>query len=382
MEYRQLGNTGKKVSAIGLGLEYVDFKPYEQVKETIDAALHAGVNIMDVFMPGLEVRENIAKALGKNRDKVMIQGHIGSTNINQQYDISRDMPIVKEYFETLLRLFGGYIDIGMLFFIDSEDDYKNVFETEFIEYAVHLKKQGDIGHIGFSSHSPERAIKAINTGIPEMMMFSVNPAFDMLPASEYVFDHSEKGFGVDLFNGLDPKRAELYALCEQKGIGITAMKPFGSGKLISAEHTPFAKPMSVLQCVHYALSRPAVASVLPGCKTANEMQDVLRYYDVSKDELDYSEIITTMQKDFRGSCVYCSHCQPCPVEIDIATVIKYLDIAKLDVGNIPPSIKSHYNGLNNKGSDCIECGNCETRCPFSVPIISNMKNAAELFEKN
>ena len=107
MEYRKLGNTGRQISVIGLGCEHLDGKPYEQVRETIDAALDMGVNILDVFMPGREVRKNIAKALGNRRSRVMIQGHIGSTDIKQQYDISRDIPTVKRYFEDILRLFGG-----------------------------------------------------------------------------------------------------------------------------------------------------------------------------------------------------------------------------------------------------------------------------------
>lgn len=377
MLYRELGKTGKKVSVIGLGCEHLDGKPYEQIKETVDSALEHGVNIFDVFMPGKTIRENIASALGNRRSDVMIQGHIGSTDIKQQYDISRDMPTVKRYFEDLLRIF-GVIDFGMMFFIDSEEDYKNVFETGFADYVQRLKRDGDILHIGFSSHNPVTAMKAIRTGLPEMMMFSVNPAFDMLPSDEYIIDYLMKNYDEEVFRGLDPVRTELYQLCTQKQVGITVMKTLGGGKLLSPEHTPFAKPMTVSQCVHYALSRPSVASTLLGCKTPSEVEDAMRYFSLEDSEKDYTEILKTKRNDFKGNCVYCNHCQPCPVDIDIATVNKYLDIARLENSQVPPSIKSHYASLSTKGDACIRCGNCESRCPFGVPIMDNMVEAERM----
>ena len=177
MEYREIGKTGKRSSIIGLGCENLDGKPFEQVQDTVNAALENGINLFDVFMPGNEIRENIARALGSRRDQVMIQGHIGSTDIRQQYDISRDLPVVKKYFENLLRIF-GYIDFGMMFFIDSEEDYKGVFETGFADYVQKLKRQGDIRHIGFSSHNPVMATRVA------------------LKMGDYVI--TEAGFGADL----------------------------------------------------------------------------------------------------------------------------------------------------------------------------------------
>lgn len=377
MQYREIGKTGCRAGVISLGCEHLDGKPYPQVQETIEAALENGMNLLDVFMPGKEVRENIAKALGARRKDVMIQGHIGSTDVNQQYDISRDLPTVQKYFEDLLRIF-GYIDFGMMFFIDSEKDFQGVFETGFIDYVQKLKAQGDIRHIGFSSHDPKMAMRVIETGVPEMMLFSINPAFDLYPADVHVLNDSPD---TAAFKGMDPTRAALYKLCEQRGVGITVMKTLGAGKLISPEHTPFGKPMTVPQCIHYALTRPAVAAVMLGCKTRAEVEEAVRYFEVGEKEKDYAPILGTLRNDFRGNCVYCSHCQPCPAGIDIASVNKYLDIARLDTANVPPSIRSHYAGLSASGSDCIRCGSCESRCPFGVPVIENMAAAAEIFGK-
>lgn len=378
MQYRAIGKTGKNAGIIGLGCEHLDGKPKAQVTATIESALENGINLLDVFMPGLDVRQNIVQALGSRRKDVMIQGHIGSTNLQQQYDISRDMSTVKRFFEELLRLY-GYIDFGMLFFIDSEEDYKNVFETEFATYAMRLKEKGDIHHIGFSSHNPVTARKAVETGLPEMMMFSINPAFDLAPADSNVLSGMDQGFYSEAFRGLDPVRAQLYKVCQQRNVGITVMKTFGAGKLLSKEHTPFAQALTPAQCIHYALSRPAVSSVLLGCETPEQVKNAMAYFETPEEQKDYSQVLGTLKNDFKGNCVYCSHCLPCPCEIDIAAVNKYLDIALLDTDNIPPSIRSHYSALSAHGSDCIACGSCETRCPFDVSIIENMEKANSLF---
>lgn len=378
MEYREIGKTGCKAGVIGLGCEHLDGKPFAQIQDTINAALENGVNLFDMFMPGQEIRQNLAKALGSRRGEVMIQGHIGSTDLRQQYDISRELPVVKRYFEALLRLF-GYIDFGMMFFIDSEQDYQGVFETGFAGYVQSLKQQGYIRHIGFSSHNPVMAARVIKTGLPEMMLFSINPAFDLYPAETNALEELDQDWSGAAFRGFDPTRAALYALCEQRGVGITVMKTLGAGKLISAQHTPFARPLTPAQCIHYALTRPAVASVLLGCQTRAEVQAAMGYFSAGAAARDYTPVLNTLRTDFAGNCVYCSHCQPCPAGIDIAAVNKYLDIARLDLASVPPSIRSHYAGLAHSGQDCIGCGSCEARCPFGVPVIRNMAEAAEVF---
>ena len=259
MEYRQIGRTGLQAGVVGLGCEHLDGKPYAVVEETIHAALDNGINLMDLFMPGEEVRSNIGRALAGRRDRMMIQGHICSVDLNQQYDISRDPVVCRRYFETLLRcLRTDYIDFGMLFFVDSAADYSAAFESDILEYAQDLKRRGVIRAIGASSHNPVTARRIVESGVVDLLMFSINPAFDMMPPDSEL----EKMIGApgELMTGMNPVRAELYRLCEQRGVGITVMKSLGAGKLISPEHTPFCKPLTVAQCIHYALTRPAVAA--------------------------------------------------------------------------------------------------------------------------
>lgn len=381
MQYREIGKTGMKASIIGFGGEHVDHKPYAQVERVVHAALDHGVNIIDVFMPGDEIRRDIGKAIAGRRDKVLLQGHLRSVDKDGQYDMTKDLATTKRYFEKYLETMNtDYIDFGMLYFIDSEEDYKAIFDGGIADYALELKKKGVIRAIGASSHNPVMAAKAVETGIVEMMLFSINPAFDLYPVEQNVLETLEKGIDSGKFVGIDPQRAAFYKLCEQKGVGLTVMKTLGAGKLLSAEHTPFQRPLTMAQCIHYALTRPAVASVMLGCSEPEQVEEAVRYLDMSDAERDYTDAISAFQGSFTGNCVYCSHCQPCPMEIDIAAVTKYLDIARLDEAAIPPGVRSHYEHLAHKGSECIACGSCEERCPFHVDIIGNMRKAAQLFE--
>jgi len=381
MIYRPVWNTGMSASVIGLGAEHLDNKPYETVEKVIHAALEHGINIMDLFMPGEQVRLNIGRALAGRRDKMLIQGHICSTDVKEQYDISRDIKTIKKYFENLLRCLNtDYIDFGMLFFVDSEKNFSDVFNGDALPYALELKKKGHIRALGASSHNHIIARKVVETGLVDILLFSLNPAFDMAPAETDVLDYLDKDKMMDYQKRLDPDRAALYRLCEQRGTAITVMKTLGAGKLISSQHTPFSAPLTVPQCIHYALTRPAVVSALIGCSTAEQVEEAVGYLNASEEERDYSGLVSEFQGSMKGSCVYCNHCLPCPSKINIASVNKYLDIALLDEKNIPPSIMSHYRDLENHGSDCIACGSCEERCPFSVPVVQNMKKAAVLFE--
>jgi predicted aldo/keto reductase-like oxidoreductase len=382
MIYRPIGKTGMSASIIGLGAEHLDRKPYKIVEQVLNATLDRGINMMDLFMPGDEVRRNIGRALAGRRDKVIIQGHICATDVKEQYDISRDRKTIQRYFEALLRhLNTDYIDFGMLFFVDTEKHFKDVFEGDALAYALELKQKGHIRHLGASSHNPIIARKIVETGLIDLLMFSINPAFDMASADTYVLDYLDKDKLKDYEKNLDPDRAALYRLCEQRNVAITVMKTLGAGKLLSPQFTPFARPLTVNQCIHYALTRPAVASVLLGACTVEQVEESLAYLNASEEEKDFTEIVRDFQGSMKGSCVYCSHCLPCPSEIDISSVIKYLDIAALDENNIPPSILSHYRALEHRASECTACGNCEERCPFSVPIVQNMKKAATLFDK-
>jgi len=118
--------------------------------------------------------------------------------------------------------------------------------------------------------------------------------------------------------------------------------------------------------------------VLVGCRTPEEVAKAAAYEQASPEERDYSAILASTPKySLRGKCMYCNHCLPCPVEIDVAQVNKYLDLVQNESG--PATAAEHYRALKVHGSDCIQCGACEERCPFGVPVRVRMQQAEELF---
>lgn len=380
MEYRTLGRTGLMVGEIGLGGEWFNGLSVEESTRIIDAALENGMNFMDIFMPQADTRDNIGMALLGRRDRFIIQGHLCTVFEDGQYERTRDIHKTKKSFEDLLeRVKTDYIDIGMIHYVDSEEDYRSVFETEIIEYAKALKDRGVIRHLGLSSHNPHIALKAVESGLIDVLMFSINPAYDMEHSDTDIMDLIEyKGFGE---NGwfVDEARQKLYTACENAGVAITVMKPLGAGSLLTAQSSPFKTAMTVPQCIHYALGRNGVKVVIVGCHTVDEVLSAVSYYKVSEEEKEYGHIFAGNHTiKMTGRCMYCNHCQPCPAHIDIAAVTKFLDLARQQE-SVPDTVKQHYFSLKANAADCLMCGKCEPNCPFGVKIRDNMEKAREVF---
>ena len=379
MKYRMLGKTGLMVSEIGFGGEWLQRHPEEESIRLVQYAHTQGINIIDCWMPDPKSRDIIGKGIAGCRDQWFVQGHIGSTWQNGQYVRTRDMRFVRPAFEDLLaRIGGGYIDLGMIHYIDSQDDWDAAMGTDYIRYVHELRDNGIIRHIGISTHNPRIARMAVETGFIEMILFSVNPAFDTRPATEDM-DSLFAGWEGKRPGGVDPERAALYRLCEEKDVGITVMKGFFGGRLLDAETSPFGVAFTPPQLIHYSLTRPAVASVLCGYDTMEQLTAALAYETASDEEKDFAPLLASTSLQARiGQCTYCGHCQPCPMNIDIAMVNKFYDLAAQQE-HIPDSVRSHYEALRPTASACVGCRSCESRCPFGVGIHERMKKAAALF---
>ena len=380
MNYRELGTTGLKVSKIGMGCEGMSEENYSMCKKLFDTAEELGVNYFDLYASDPDLRSAIGRALKGRREKFIIQSHLCSIWKDGQYQRSRNIKEVKAGFEEMIKLLGvDYIDVGMIHYCDALNDWDAIIKNGILDYAKELKTKGLIKHIGLSSHNPQVALKAVESNSIEVLMFSVNPCYDLQPASEDVEDlWADENYSHHLTN-MNPERQKLYETCQRAGVGITVMKCFGGGDLLNAELSPAGAGLTVNQCIAYALSRPAVSCVLAGAHSVEQLKESVNFENASESERDYAPALASFPKiSWKGHCMYCSHCEPCPKKIDIASVTKFLNLAQAGK-NIPETVREHYKVLEHHAGECIKCGACETRCPFGVEIRENMNKAEKLF---
>ena len=380
MQYRELGNTGLLVSEIGMGCEGFFENDCTMAKELFDLAEREGINYFDLYASDPELRKAVGNALSGRREKFIIQSHICSVWKNGQYLRTRNLAEVKAGFAEMLDLLQtDYIDVGMIHYCDAEKDWKEIVDNGILDYARELKAKGQIRHIGLSSHNPVVALKAIESDSIEVLMFSVNPVYDLQPPTENVDDLWADDVYRNTYTNMDPDRQRLYEVCQSKGVGITVMKCFAGGDLLSAELSPAGAALTPAQCIHYCLTRPAVATVLCGAHSTEQLMESIAYETASDTERDYAAAFASFPKiSWNGHCMYCSHCAPCPVWISVADVTKFLNLA-ISNGAVPETVREHYKVLEAHASDCVECGACESRCPFGVAIRKNMRKAVEVF---
>ena len=364
MRYRVCRRTGDRISEIGIGSSYMYEAGMEEAVKALRRAYAGGINYYDLAAGDGKTFPIYGEAFHDVRENVFFQIHFGADYTQGTYGWSLDLDTVKRSVEKQLKeLRTDYIDYGFIHCQDEISDWQTYKDNGIYDYILQLKKEGVVRHIGLSSHTPSVIMKILDEADVDILMFSVNPAYD--------YGHGEYA------NGSVDERAEVYRRCEKEGIGITVMKPFSGGQLLDAKQSVFAEALTPYQCIRYALDKPGVLTVLPGAQSTEQVEKLLAYYDQPEEALDYSVIASFAPVKTSGRCVYCNHCKPCPAGIDVGLVNKYYDLAKEGDG----MAVEHYRSLEKNASDCIGCGHCDSRCPFSVKQSERMREIREYMDQ-
>lgn len=383
MRYRTLGRTGFRVSEIGMGLEHLLDKDQDIINSTLHTAIQKGVNYFDCHM-GHDYDESSVVYEGYSKLGIALDGVRDKVYLSYiSHHMARNPADAQPRFEGYLNaLKTEYTDIFMIQFCDKATDYDGLFKEDgLLKYVDQLRQEGKVRYVGISTHSSSIALRAINSGKFDVLMFPINPAFDVVvdhvnyntEKLESLWDASYDFCSKDQYV-IQPRR-EVYNECARKGVGLIAMKPFAGGFIFKVEAEA---GFTAINLISYSLAQNGVSTVVPGCTKPEEIEDILNYYNCAEKDRDYSEAVTKSRWSVNGNCLYCNHCLPCPAGINIGQVNRLLD--SYDRDNVDETLKN-YSSLENPASACVKCGDCADRCPFKVLNIDRMAKAAELFEK-
>lgn len=347
MEYRKLGRSDLTVSAIGVGLEHVQGKP-ASIAAVMNEAIDQGVNYFDLHVSGDEDKEAVAGAIRGRREDLVLAWHLGLAQANGQYRRTRDLEECRALMDDLLQRLGtDHVDVLHLHNIDEEVDLDQVLAPGGVaELAQALKGADKARLIGYSGHSPKTALKAVESGVLDVIMYPITIPW--------------------------PNREQVLSSCASRGVGVIAMKTYAGGAIFTDRI-----PVTPVQCISYTLAQPGVATVAVGVRSCEELHTALHYLDASSEERDYSSYVYANRPDLKGRCLYCNHCLPCPSTIDIASLMRLLEPAR---SGVSARLREHYEALGVKASACIECGACVERCPFGLDVRSQVQELRQLFE--
>lgn len=363
MEYRALPHSGEKIGVIGMGSSVVGARKEERIIETVRYAAERGVNYFDLAAGHAACFPAYGKALADCREKVYLQIHFGANYTTGEYGWTTDLEAIKRSVDwQLTNLKTDYIDFGFIHCLDELTDVEAYERSGALQYVLDMKAQGVIRHIGLSSHNPETVHHVLDRKIIDMLMFSINP----------MYDYGQGDYAI----GSNNDRQALYRRCEKEGVGISVMKPYNAGQLLDEKRSPFRRALTAAQCIQYALDKPGVLTVLPGLGSVEQVKEALSYLDAGAEERDYSVIASLTPEESVGRCVYCNHCAPCPMGLNVGLINKYYDLALAG----DPLAADHYRTLTKTAADCVGCGHCDSRCPFHVEQSARMREIAEYFK--
>ena len=333
MEYRELGKTGMKISRLGFGGIPIQRIDAEGTRALVQKLLEAGVNYIDTARGYTISEEYLGYALEGVRDKFILatKGR-GLTRETMAADVAA----------SLRNLRTDYIDLYQFHNPSMENLEEITAPGGALEALRDAKAAGTVRHIGVTAHSAEVFEKALTMDWMETIMFP--------------------------YNIVENQGAELMEKCREKGIGFICMKPLAGGAIDDAT-----------LALRYIIQNPAVTVVIPGMADPKELEQNLAAVSDNSPLSDAELTKIQMLRDSLGTqfCRRCNYCAPCTVGIQIPQL--FVLEGYLTRYGLADWAKGRYPATG-KASDCVECGACESRCPYHLPIRDMMKRVAREFE--
>ena len=334
MEYVTLGKTGLKVSRVGFGGIPIQRINAEAAKALLDAVEAAGINYIDSARGYTVSEELIGQAIEGRRDKFILATK----------SMSRDKESMAKDIETSLHNFRtDYIDLYQIHNPSLQQLEQVCAPGGALEALLEAKGAGKIGHLGLTAHKPEVFQRALELDWVETVMFP--------------------------YNIVETHGTELMEQAKRQNVGFINMKSLAGGAIEDAK-----------LAIRFAAANPNVTVVLPGMYSPEEVaENVAAAADSSPLTAEELEQVEAMRRELGTSfCRRCGYCAPCTVGIDIPN--NFVFHGYLSRYGLEGWARSRYGSMAAHASDCVECGACEERCPYQLPIREMLKKVAADFD--
>lgn len=335
MEYRILGKTGLKVSRLGFGGIPIQRIDAEGTKALVQKMLDEGINYIDTARAYTVSEEYLGYALeGIREDFILATKARGLTKEAMAKDIDT----------SLKNLRTDFIDLYQFHNPTMADLDKILAPGGAMEAMVEAKAAGKIDHIGITTHSAEVFARVLEMDWVESIMFP--------------------------YNIVETQGEELIHKCAEKNIAFICMKPLAGGAIEDGS-----------LAMRFLTANPDVTVLIPGMADPKELDCNIAAVNNTAPLTGEEQAAIAAVRSQLGTqfCRRCNYCAPCTVGIGIPSV--FLFEGYLSRYGLEGWARDRYATLAHTASECIECGFCETRCPYQLPIREMMKNAAQKFGK-
>ncbi|MFW6288046.1 MAG: aldo/keto reductase, partial [bacterium] len=288
-------------------------------------------------------------ALEGRRDEVILSSKV----------ISRNLQGFKNDLQTILsNLRTDYLDILFAHDVSTMKEWEEIRDNGVLDYMKEQKKTGIINHLAISTHSIEVGEVMLKEGPFEVVMLAYNAA------NTQVADN-------------------LIPLAKEKDMGIVIMKPFAGGILTEENSQNLGFNIKAEESLHFAASHPDITTVIPGLDKMEYLKtalEVSKKQSLSTDE--QKKIIEKVEIKSEYYCRGCAYCMPCPVELDIPTLLKLFNRVEAYNGvnwAQMHMIREEYSKLKKQAEECIACNKCTEKCPYNPPVANLLRKLAEIF---
>ena len=335
MQYVTLGKTGLRISRIGFGGIPIQRISEQECVSLFDAVVDAGINFIDTARGYTVSEQFIGNALHGRRDKFILATK----------SMARTREAMEQDIETsLANLRTDYIDLYQIHNANDAQLDQVMAPDGAMEALIAAKKAGKIGHIGLTAHGLSTFERALEIDEIETIMFP--------------------------YNIVERQGEHLIARCAEKNVGFIAMKPLAGGAI---EDGTLA--------MRFILSNPAVTVAIPGMYCEDEVRENAVAADnaspLTADEHARADaIVSQLGEHF---CRRCNYCAPCTAGINISAA--FLFEGYLSRYGLENWARDRYAAMGAKASACVDCGLCEERCPYHLPIREMLKICAQKFGK-